>query len=301
MPLPCQQQINRLAIDVSPNDDIAATSPSPTAAAAAPRQPCSSCHLHDSLCRDQRTTAAAGTRYSNQHSGCNLSKIFFFLLLMASLWENCHGTAATEAAARLTTVPKSNLLIPNSNGYSNKNIVDYSNYQDMRAHQSLDYSAVSHSSRNHSIATIPINRGTKPKLNSDPWLTETHLEHGAIMTSQKYNQLLKGRVSSLSNGSYYPPAGETAVSVAPRFVRSAGGRHKKECQALDSNLLAEEKLVLSPIVIQGRLVSRSNAYNSLYFVSFRVLKVMKGKVPKKLRKHIRLMFHMDNSGRDGRR
>ena len=75
----------------------------------------------------------------------------------------------------------------------------------------------------------------------------------------------------------------------------------RECHALDSALSPEDKLVLSPIVVQGRLISRSNAYNNLYFVSFRVLKVMKGRVPKKMRKHIRLMFHVENSRPESRR
>ena len=53
----------------------------------------------------------------------------------------------------------------------------------------------------------------------------------------------------------------------------------------------EDKLVMAPIVVQGKMISRSNVYNSLYFVSFRILKVLKGKLPRKLRRHIRLLFH----------
>ena len=41
----------------------------------------------------------------------------------------------------------------------------------------------------------------------------------------------------------------------------------------------------------GRLISRSNVYNSLYFTSLRVLKVLKGSVPKRLHRHMRLLFH----------
>ncbi len=36
-----------------------------------------------------------------------------------------------------------------------------------------------------------------------------------------------------------------------------------------------DKMVLSPVVLQARLVSRSASYNGLYFASFRVLKVLK--------------------------
>ena len=37
----------------------------------------------------------------------------------------------------------------------------------------------------------------------------------------------------------------------------------------------EDKMALSPVVLQARLVSRSSSYNGLYFASFKVLKVLK--------------------------
>jgi hypothetical protein len=68
------------------------------------------------------------------------------------------------------------------------------------------------------------------------------------------------------------------------------------CLSLEpaSSLGLDDKLVLSPIVFVGRLVSRSNVYNSLYFASFRVLRVVKGRLPARLRKHIRLLFKAEH-------
>ena len=52
----------------------------------------------------------------------------------------------------------------------------------------------------------------------------------------------------------------------------------------DAGLSAADKLALSPLVVVGRVISRSNSYNGLYFASFRLIRVMKGKVPKKIRR-----------------
>ena len=49
-------------------------------------------------------------------------------------------------------------------------------------------------------------------------------------------------------------------------------------------LSAADKLALSPLVVVGRVISRSNSYNGLYFASFRLIRVLKGKVPKKIRR-----------------
>lgn len=40
-------------------------------------------------------------------------------------------------------------------------------------------------------------------------------------------------------------------------------------------------------------------YNGLYFSSIRILKVLKGKVHKKLRRHVRLVFRVENNGGGG--
>jgi hypothetical protein len=68
------------------------------------------------------------------------------------------------------------------------------------------------------------------------------------------------------------------------------------CHALKpTNMNTNDKLVLSPIIFQGRLISRSNVYNNLYFVSLRVQKVLKGSVPKRLHRHMRLLFHTSST------
>ena len=43
-----------------------------------------------------------------------------------------------------------------------------------------------------------------------------------------------------------------------------------------------------------RFHNRSASFNGLYFSSMRILKVMKGKVPKRLRSHVRLVFRQDD-------
>lgn len=45
------------------------------------------------------------------------------------------------------------------------------------------------------------------------------------------------------------------------------------------------------LLILGRLISRSNVFNNLYFVSLRVQRVLKGSVPKRMHRHMRLLFH----------
>jgi len=66
---------------------------------------------------------------------------------------------------------------------------------------------------------------------------------------------------------------------------------------LDSNyidyvkdLLVEDKTLLSPIVFEGAMVSRTNTYNSLYFVSFKVFRVFKGQIHRQLQGQVRLLF-----------
>jgi len=70
----------------------------------------------------------------------------------------------------------------------------------------------------------------------------------------------------------------------------------QKCHALQpQNMGTDDKIVLSPIVFQGRLISRSNVYNSLYFVSLRVQRVLKGSVPKRMHRHMRLLFHTESN------
>ena len=53
--------------------------------------------------------------------------------------------------------------------------------------------------------------------------------------------------------------------------------------------------LLISLVFSGRLISRSNVYNSLYFVSLRVQRVLKGSVPRRMHRHMRLLFHHTDS------
>ena len=53
--------------------------------------------------------------------------------------------------------------------------------------------------------------------------------------------------------------------------------------------------LLISFVFSGRLISRSNVYNSLYFVSLRVQRVLKGSVPRRMHRHMRLLFHHTDS------
>ena len=56
------------------------------------------------------------------------------------------------------------------------------------------------------------------------------------------------------------------------------------------HLLLEDKLMLSPIIFEGIMVSRTNTYKGLYFVSFKVIQVIKGRLSTQLQGHIRLLF-----------
>jgi hypothetical protein len=56
-------------------------------------------------------------------------------------------------------------------------------------------------------------------------------------------------------------------------------------------LLLEDKLLLAPIVFEGAMVSRTNTYKGLYFVSFKVLRVLKGRIHRQqLAGQVRLLF-----------
>ena len=65
-------------------------------------------------------------------------------------------------------------------------------------------------------------------------------------------------------------------------------------------LLLEDKLLLSPVVIEGVMVSRTNTYKGLYFVSFKVVKVVRGRVSSQLHGHIRLLFQTEQGLSAGR-
>lgn len=55
-------------------------------------------------------------------------------------------------------------------------------------------------------------------------------------------------------------------------------------------LLIEDKLLVSPIILEGIMVSRTNTYRGLYFVSFKVIQTIKGRLNAQLHGHVRLLF-----------
>ena len=102
---------------------------------------------------------------------------------------------------------------------------------------------------------------------------------------------------------------EFCPSVVPEQFQS---RHRVVCPRLVPELFTSElsqshlKTVselsqyhlrnhLISLVFSGRLISRSNVYNSLYFVSLRVQRVLKGSVPRRMHRHMRLLFHHTDS------
>ena len=61
-----------------------------------------------------------------------------------------------------------------------------------------------------------------------------------------------------------------------------------------NNLLVQDKTLVSPIVFEGAMVSRTNTYKNLYFVSFKVFRVLKGHIHQQLQGHIRLLFQTES-------
>ena len=61
-----------------------------------------------------------------------------------------------------------------------------------------------------------------------------------------------------------------------------------------NELLVQDKTVVSPIVFEGAMVSRTNTYKNLYFVSFKVFRVLKGHIHQQLQGHIRLLFQTES-------
>ncbi len=56
-------------------------------------------------------------------------------------------------------------------------------------------------------------------------------------------------------------------------------------------LQLEDKLLLAPVVFEGAMVSRTNTYKGLYFVSFKVMRVLKGRIHRQqLAGQVRLLF-----------
>ena len=60
-----------------------------------------------------------------------------------------------------------------------------------------------------------------------------------------------------------------------------------------SELLVQDKTLVSPIVFEGAMVSRTNTYKNLYFVSFKVFRVLKGKIHQQLQGQLRLLFRTE--------
>ena len=65
-------------------------------------------------------------------------------------------------------------------------------------------------------------------------------------------------------------------------------------------LLVEDRVLLAPVVFEGAMVSRTNTYKGLYFVSFKVFRVLKGSIHRQLTGQVRLLFQ-SSVGRRGRR
>lgn len=62
-------------------------------------------------------------------------------------------------------------------------------------------------------------------------------------------------------------------------------------------LLVEDRVLLAPVVFEGAMVSRTNTYKGLYFVSFKVFKVLKGSIHRQLTGQVRLLFQSHTKGR----
>ena len=122
-----------------------------------------------------------------------------------------------------------------------------------------------------------------------------------------------------------PAPARTTPRPAPRPARPAW-RHRLgwsvppgRCQArglapvaakLDQNyidyvseLLVEDKAILAPVVFEGAMVSRTNTHNHLYWVSFKVFRVVKGAIHQQLRANLRLLFQTESglAGQAGQR
>ena len=131
-----------------------------------------------------------------------------------------------------------------------------------------------------------------------------------------------------------------AAASADPDCRRLEPLNRRDPSSAGAALSVEDKLALSPIVVQGRLISRcslsggralqcsrafsftecpdpqierspralqaqlstcrSTSYNGLYLSSIRILRVLKGKVPQRLRRHVRLVFRQGGDGGDRR-
>ena len=92
----------------------------------------------------------------------------------------------------------------------------------------------------------------------------------------------------------HPPAHRCQVSSV--LVLGDGRPVNKDYVSSVNELLLEDKLLLAPVVFEGTMVSRTNTYKGLYFVSFKVLRVVKGQLHPQLYGHIRLLFQTGTHG-----
>jgi hypothetical protein len=74
--------------------------------------------------------------------------------------------------------------------------------------------------------------------------------------------------------------------------RELPGGRKPDTTYVDyvRSLLVEDRALLAPVVFEGTMVSRTNTYKSLYFVSFKVSRVLKGSIHRSLTGQVRLLF-----------
>ena len=90
-------------------------------------------------------------------------------------------------------------------------------------------------------------------------------------------------------------------SVPPERCQISGDLRHVSGHQLDSyyidyvsELLVQDKTLLSPIVFDGVMVSRTNTYKNLYFVSFKVFRVLKGQIQQQFHGHLRLLFQVES-------
>ena len=91
------------------------------------------------------------------------------------------------------------------------------------------------------------------------------------------------------------PAERCQIPADTRHLPGAGGAplHSYYIDYVNE-LLVQDKTVVSPIVFEGAMVSRTNTYKNLYFVSFKVFRVLKGHIHQQLQGHIRLLFQTES-------
>jgi len=85
------------------------------------------------------------------------------------------------------------------------------------------------------------------------------------------------------------PAERCQIPKEPRRLTSGT---KLDSNYIDyvKDMLVEDKAILAPIVFEGAMVSRTNTFRGLYFVSFKVFRVFKGQIHQQLHGPVRLLF-----------